>query len=149
MVSLICSIDVLKKVCGDCKGKLVLVEKDGVTPKKAKKLTEYQKFVKKESAKVRNEMGKKMQRGQKIDGKEVMREVGKRWKGEKERRKAEGTDDRDYDFSESESEPENDENDESYNILGNRSFVIDEDCDDDVEVDADAADVELFKALSI
>ncbi|GMI11765.1 hypothetical protein TrVE_jg8623 [Triparma verrucosa] len=142
------SIDVLKKVCGDCKGKLVLVEKDGVTPKKAKKLTEYQKFVKKESAKVRNEMGKKMQRGQKIDGKEVMREVGKRWKGEKERRKAEGTDDRDYDFSGSESEPENDENDESY-ILGNRSFVIDEDCDDDVEVDADAADVELFKALSI
>ena len=70
------SIDVSKKVCGACKGRLMLVEDDGMTPKKPKKLTDYQRFVKKNSTRVRRRLAKDLPKGQgikKVNGSEVVK----------------------------------------------------------------------------
>ena len=69
------SIDTAKKVCGSCKGRLVLLGPDGVTPKKAKPLTEYQRFVQKHQGAVRK----------KVAAQDVMKVLGRMWQAEKEK----------------------------------------------------------------
>ena len=79
------SIDVEKKRCGACLGKLVLTEteKPG-TPKKPQ--TEYQKFVAEKSASVK-EMLTAWHKGKKVKQQDVMREIGELWKVEKRKRR--------------------------------------------------------------
>jgi predicted SprT family Zn-dependent metalloprotease len=81
------SIDVEKKRCGACLGKLVLEELEKPdTPKKPQ--TEYQRFVAAKSKSVKD-MLTAWNKGKKVNQQDVMREIGELWKVEKRKRKEE------------------------------------------------------------
>ena len=86
------SIDPSKQVCGRCKGKLVEVDSKSVNsggdfiPKKRAPLSEYNTFVRNETASARRDLQRaNEQRGipDKVSQSEVMKELARRWKESK------------------------------------------------------------------